>query len=124
MRMRGYGATSTMGRLATIFVPFGVVALFNAGGVTAVLFTLGKYGIGFYLARTGVTSTYGAAGSLVLVLVWVYFSSLIFLLGAEFTRVHSRRYREGRAPASPGAVRVATIQVPLEPPTPAAAKGP
>ncbi|HEY0511881.1 MAG TPA: YihY/virulence factor BrkB family protein [Thermoanaerobaculia bacterium] len=91
--------------------------------VTAVLFTLGKYAIGFYLARAGVTSTYGAAGSLVLVLVWVYFSSLIFLLGAEFTRVHSRRYREGRAPASPGAVRVATVQVPLEP-TPAATKGP
>jgi len=82
--------------------------------VTSVLFTLGKYAIGFYLQRTGVTSTYGAAGSLVLVLVWVYYSSLIFLLGAEFTRVHSRRYREGRAPASPGAVRVATIQVPLE----------
>ena len=83
-------------------------------GVTSVLFTLGKYAIGFYLQRTGVTSTYGAAGSLVLVLVWVYYSSLIFLLGAEFTRVHSRRYREGRAPASPGAVRVATVQVPLE----------
>jgi membrane protein len=82
--------------------------------VTSVLFTLGKYAIGFYLQRTGVTSTYGAAGSLVLVLVWIYYSSLIFLFGAEFTRVHSRRYREGRAPASPGAVRVATIQVPLE----------
>lgn len=82
--------------------------------VTSILFTLGKYAVGFYLQRTGVTSTYGAAGSLVLVLVWIYYSSLIFLLGAEFTRVHSRRYREGRAPASPGAVRVATIQVPLE----------
>jgi membrane protein len=83
-------------------------------GVTSVLFTLGKYAIGFYLQRTGVTSTYGAAGSLVLVLVWVYYSSLIFLVGAEFTRVHSRRYRQGMAPASPGAVRVATVQVPLE----------
>lgn len=82
--------------------------------VTSVLFTLGKYAIGFYLQRTGVTSTYGAAGSLVLVLVWVYYSSLIFLFGAEFTRVHSRRYRQGMAPASPGAVRVATVQVPLE----------
>jgi membrane protein len=82
--------------------------------VTSVLFTVGKYAIGFYLQRTGLTSTYGAAGSLVLVLVWIYCSSLIFLLGAEFTRVYSRRYREGRAPASPGAVRVATLQVPLE----------
>jgi membrane protein len=82
--------------------------------ITAVLFTLGKYAIGFYLQRTGVTTAYGAAGSLVLVLVWIYFSSLIFLLGAEFTRVHSRRYREGKAPATPGAVRVETIQVPVE----------
>lgn len=92
--------------------------------VTSLLFTVGKYAIGFYLQRTGVTSTYGAAGSLVLVLLWIYYSSLIFLLGAEFTRVHSRRYREGRAPASPGAVRVATVQVPLESSSsPVSAKG-
>ena len=82
--------------------------------VTSVLFTLGKYAIGFYLQRTGVTTAYGAAGSLVLVLVWIYLSSMIFLLGAEFTRVHSRRYRDGKAPATPGAVRVETIQVPVE----------
>jgi membrane protein len=82
--------------------------------MTAVLFTLGKYAIGFYLQRTGVTTAYGAAGSLVLVLVWIYLSSMIFLLGAEFTRVHSRRYREGKAPATPGAVRVETIQIPVE----------
>jgi membrane protein len=91
--------------------------------VTSILFTLGKYAIGFYLQRMGVTSTYGAAGSLVLVLVWIYYSSLIFLLGAEFTRVHSRRYRDGRAPASPGAERVATVQVPLESATPNLSKG-
>jgi membrane protein len=82
--------------------------------VTAVLFTLGKYAIGFYLQRTGVTTAYGAAGSLVLILIWIYLSSMIFLLGAEFTRVHSRRYRDGKAPATPGAVRVETIQVPVE----------
>jgi membrane protein len=82
--------------------------------MTAILFTLGKYAIGFYLQRTGVTTAYGAAGSLVLVLVWIYLSSMIFLLGAEFTRVHSRRYRDGKAPATPGAVRVETIQVPVE----------
>jgi membrane protein len=55
--------------------------------VTAVLFTLGKYLIGLYLGRAGVASPFGAAGSLVLVLVWVYYSSQIVLLGAEFTRV-------------------------------------
>jgi membrane protein len=83
--------------------------------ITSVLFTIGKYGVGFYLQRTGVNTTYGAAGSLVLLLLWIYFSSLIFLLGAEFTRVHSRRYRDGRAPASPGAVRVEKVEIPLEP---------
>ncbi len=82
--------------------------------VTAALFVLGKYAIGFYLQKTGVTSTYGAAGSLVLILLWIYYSSLVFLLGAEFTRVHSRRYREGRAPATPGAVRTQTITVPAK----------
>ncbi|HEV7504575.1 MAG TPA: YihY/virulence factor BrkB family protein [Thermoanaerobaculia bacterium] len=81
---------------------------------TSVLFLAGRDGIGFYLGRTGVTSTYGAAGSLVLVILWIYYSSLIFLLGAEFTRVHSRRYREGLAQASPGAERTATVKVPLE----------
>ncbi len=83
-------------------------------GLTAILFLIGKYAIGFYLQRTGLASTYGAAGSLVLILVWIYYSSLIFLLGAEFTRVHSRRYREGRAAPEPGAQRMATIKVPLE----------
>lgn len=80
---------------------------------TSVLFLIGRYGIGFYLGRTGVTSTYGAAGSLVLVILWIYYSSLIFLLGAEFTRVHSRRYREGMAKAEPGAERTETIKIPL-----------
>lgn len=83
-------------------------------GVTAVLFLIGKYAIGYYLRTTNIASTYGAAGSLVLILVWVYYSSLIFLLGAEFTRVHSRRYREGRAAPEPGAVRTVTVTVPVE----------
>lgn len=88
------------------------VALGSA--VTAVLFLLGRYALGFYLARTGMTTTYGAAGSLVLILVWIYYSSLIFLLGAEFTRVYSRRHRDGRAPAEPGAERTKTVTVPLD----------
>lgn len=82
--------------------------------VTAVLFLLGKYAIGYYLRTAAVTSPYGAAGSLVLILLWVYYSSLIFLLGAELTRIHSRRYREGRAAPEPGAVRTATVTVPVE----------
>ena len=56
--------------------------------VTSVLFGIGKTLIGFYLGRTGVASAYGAAGSLVMLLSWVYYSALVFLLGAEFTRVY------------------------------------
>jgi membrane protein len=55
--------------------------------VTAVLFTIGKWAIGMYLGRASVGSAYGAAGSLVVVLVWIYYSALIFLIGAEFTKV-------------------------------------
>jgi membrane protein len=60
--------------------------------VTALLFSAGKTLIALYLGRAGVTSVYGAAGSLVLVLLWVYYSAQILFLGAEFTEVHSRRY--------------------------------
>ena len=56
--------------------------------VTAVLFAIGRYGIAAYLAYTATASTYGAAGSVVLILLWVYYSSLILLYGAAFTRTH------------------------------------
>lgn len=59
--------------------------------VTSVLFTLGKSAIGLYLGRSAVTSGFGAAGSVVVLLVWVYYSAQIFLLGAEFTAVYARR---------------------------------
>ena len=57
--------------------------------VTAGLFTIGKFLIGFYIGRSGLTSGFGAAGSLVVVLVWIYYSAQIFLMGAEFTRIYS-----------------------------------
>ena len=60
--------------------------------VTAALFTAGKYLIGLYLARASVSSGFGAAGSFVIVLAWVYYSSQIFLLGAEFTWVYAHRH--------------------------------
>lgn len=56
--------------------------------VTALLFSVGRYGIAAYLAYTATASTYGAAGSVVLILLWVYCSSLILLFGAAFTRTH------------------------------------
>jgi membrane protein len=55
--------------------------------VTAFLFTVGKVLIGWYIGTTGIASTYGAAGALMAVLVWIYYSAQIFLLGAEFTKV-------------------------------------
>jgi membrane protein len=58
--------------------------------VTAALLTLGKYAIGIYLGRAGVGSPYGAAGSAVVFMVWVYYVSLILFLGAEITKVIAR----------------------------------
>ena len=60
--------------------------------VTAVLFSVGKFLIGFYLGNSAIASSYGAAGSLTLVLFWVYYSAQIFLLGAEFTKFYAYRY--------------------------------
>jgi membrane protein len=57
--------------------------------VTALLFTAGKFLIGLYLGKSGVTSAFGAAGSMVVLLIWVYYSAQIFLLGAEFTWVYA-----------------------------------
>lgn len=65
---------------------------------TSVLFTLGKYVIGLYLGRAGVGSAYGAAGSLVVVIVWVYYASMILLFGAELTYVRSRASGAQRGP--------------------------
>ena len=59
--------------------------------ITSLLFTIGKFLIGFYIGSSGVSSTYGAAGSLITVLLWVYYSSLIVFLGAELTQVVRRR---------------------------------
>ncbi|MFO1468668.1 MAG: YihY/virulence factor BrkB family protein [Steroidobacteraceae bacterium] len=67
--------------------------------VTALLFEIGKELIGVYLGTSGITSTFGAAGSLAVLLVWVYYSAQVFLLGAEFTRAfaHQRGSRRGQA---------------------------
>ena len=56
---------------------------------TAGLFSLGKYAIGLYLGTSGVASSFGAAGSLIALLLWVYYSAQIFFLGAEFTRQYA-----------------------------------
>ena len=65
--------------------------------VTAALFAVGKFLIGLYLGRAGISSAFGAAGALVAVMVWVYYSAQIFLLGAEFTKIKSAHEDEHRA---------------------------
>lgn len=73
--------------------------------VTAALFSVGRYGIAAYLAYTATASTYGAAGSVVLILLWVYYSSLILLYGAAFTKTQLVA-RGGRVVPRNSAVRV------------------
>jgi membrane protein len=72
-------------------------------GVTALLFEIGKFLIGIYLGKANVASGFGAAGSLAILLVWIYYSAQIFLLGAEFTWVYAYRHgsRSGEAPPEP-----------------------
>lgn len=88
---------------------------------TSLLFSIGKFLIGLYLGKASVGSAYGAAGSLVVILVWVYYSAQIFFFGAEFTQVyankfgshldHSRRNRGRKDAATPG--RQPTITDPV-----------
>ena len=73
--------------------------------VTAVLFVVGKFAIGFYLGRSNPGEAFGAAGSLAVMLVWVYYSSMILLYGAEFTQAWAESRGGGIAPER-GAVRV------------------
>lgn len=73
--------------------------------VTGVLLTIGQIAIGFYLGRTSYSSIYGAAGSIVLLLVWIFYSAQVFFFGAEFTQIYSNRYGSGMRP-SDQAVRI------------------
>jgi membrane protein len=70
--------------------------------VTSVLFITGKALIGMYIGGSGITTLFGAAASLIVVLLWVYYSAQIFLYGAEFTWVYSHRFGSRRSPAPPG----------------------
>jgi membrane protein len=71
---------------------------------TALLFSLGKYGIGVYLGNSGVTSSFGAAGSVIALLLWVYYSAQIFFFGAEFTRQFALRFGSLRPHDQPSPV--------------------
>lgn len=60
--------------------------------ITSLLFSVGKFLIGLYLGTTTIASSYGAAGSFLIVLLWVYYSAQVFFLGAEFTKIYTRRF--------------------------------
>jgi membrane protein len=115
-RMSFPGA-ATVGQILSNLVTLGVITVFFAlvfkylpdakiawrdvwvgGLVTSVLFHVGKIGIGVYLGHATVGSTFGAAGSLAILLVWVYYTAQIVLLGAEITRQYALRYGHGIAP--------------------------
>ena len=66
--------------------------VFIGAAVTGLLFTIGKSLIGLYLGSSSMASSYGAAGGLLIMLVWIYYSAQIFLLGAEFTKVYASNY--------------------------------
>ncbi|MCX7592193.1 MAG: YihY/virulence factor BrkB family protein [Fischerella sp.] len=67
--------------------------------ITSLLFSLGRYALGHYLGNATFGSTYGAAGSIVVILVWVYYAAQILFFGAEFTQVYARRYGSRIVPA-------------------------
>jgi membrane protein len=69
--------------------------------LTAALFEVGKFLIGLYIGKQGLESSYGAAASIVVVLIWVYYTAQLVLMGAEFTNVYARRYGSQRHAAAP-----------------------
>lgn len=92
--------------------------------LAAILFTFGKYLIGLYLGSASYRSTFGAAGSLVVLLVWVYYSAQIFLFGAEFTKVYARAYGSWRGVGEERMPALTIATATGDPPWPALATAP
>ena len=114
-----FPAMGVLSIIATDVVAFGVITVLFAmiykvlpdvkiawrdvwvgGAVTSLLFTLGKFLLGLYLAKSTTITAYGAAGSVVLVLLWVYYSAQILFFGAEITKVYANRFGKHMEPAS------------------------
>ena len=97
-----FGMTVLLFAMIYKYVPRQAIAwrdVWIGAAVTALLFAVGKSLIGIYLGRSSFSSAYGAAGSLIVLLLWIYYSAQIFLLGAEFTRAfayaHGSRAAQG-----------------------------
>jgi membrane protein len=96
-----FGLITVMFAMLYKWVPYNKVhwrEVWTGAVLTSLLFTLGKAAIGYYIGKSNLASAFGAAASLVVVMVWVYYSAQIFLLGAEITWVYAQRYR----PTAPG----------------------
>lgn len=90
-----FGITASLFAVIYKMLPYAPLAWNDAwfGAIfTAILFSFGKYGIGVYLGNSGVTSSFGAAGSVIALLLWVYYSAQIFFFGAEFTRQYALKF--------------------------------
>jgi membrane protein len=90
--------------------------VFTGAVVTSVLFLIGKFAVSIYISQAKIGSTYGAAGSLVILLVWIYYSSIILYFGAEFTKAYAIKYGSDIRPAS-YAVTTKTVEVETNKPT-------
>lgn len=122
-KMLPFATAAHLGELATSLVVFALVFggilkvmpdvklrwsdVWVGGLFIAILFIVGKFLIGLYLAHGGKASAYGAAGSLALILLWIYYSALIFLLGVEFTQVWVRSQGREVIPKEGAAIRLA-----------------
>jgi membrane protein len=105
-----YGMAVILFAMIYKYVPRETVAwsdVWIGAAVTAFLFTVGKSLIGVYLGKSSFNSAYGAAGSMIVLLLWIYYSAQIFLLGAEFTRVFAYEHGSRVAQKDPSASRVA-----------------
>jgi membrane protein len=129
-----FGGWETLAHAVDLLVSFGLITVVFAliyryiprvhvawhdvwlgAAVTSLLFTIGKFLIGLYLGKAGVASTFGAAGSLVVLMVWVYYSAQIFLFGAEFTWVYAHQLGSRRGQVRP---RPALVEQAAEPEAP------
>ena len=108
-----FGLMTVMFALIYRYIPRVHVAwhdVWIGAAVTALLFAIGKFAIGLYLGKSSVASSFGAAGSLVIMIVWVYYSAQIFLFGAEFTWVYAHEYGSRRGKARPDPATAAVPQ--------------
>jgi membrane protein len=116
----GFALTTTVFALIYKLMPRAKIEwhdVWVGAAVTAVLFTVGKFLISLYIGRSAVASSFGAAGSLAVVMIWVYYSAQIFLLGAEFTWVYAHTHGSRRGQKRPGALEEKALAA--EPPMPA-----